>query len=505
MALQQIDPGLSPDRPNHAVANRQPRRSRRPLSLLARFILDLALINSAFIIAYFIRYALQLGAEISEENQVALSNYWWSELTFTFIFFSVLQFKGFYRLSRTTGFLDEVGMIASAAAYAVLTMLALVFVLRPPSTSRLMYLYLFPLSWVLLSVERLLARWIRRSRYVQGKGVRRVLIVGATDAATRIMRTITDSPLLGLHVVGYIDDEPRFSEWMLPLRYRNGEPIPQLDRLGHLTEVVKEHRVDEVIIALPANLHETINVVISACYEQNVTFFLVPDIFELQVSALDLQEINGVPLIGLKDNRLTGWNYFIKRTVDIGLCLGFLLFAAIPMAAIVVAIKLDSRGPVIFRQERIGKNGKPFMFYKFRSMYTDAEQRLEELKKYNETGGVTFKMADDPRRTKVGKFIRRTSLDELPQIFNILLGQMSFVGPRPGLERELQQYRDWHHRRLEVTPGLTGLAQVSGRSKLKFDDTARLDIYYVENWSLWLDLKILIRTVSAVLEKEGAY
>ena len=504
MTLQQIDPNTTPEwRGLTPVWQRRP--SRRPLSILARCVLDLALINVAFVLAYVMRYALQLGAEISEQNQVPLSDYWWSQLGFVIIFFVVLQFKGFYRLSRTTGFLDEVGLIASAAAYTVLTMLALVFVLRPPSTSRLMYVYLFPLSWGLLSLERLLARWIRRSRYLRGQGVRRVLVVGATDAATRIMKTITESPLLGLHLVGYIDDEARFSEWTLPLYYRSGAGVPHLDRLGRLTEVIKEHRVEEVIVALPANLHEKINVVISACYEQNVTFYLVPDVFELQVNALDFQEINGVPLIGLKDNRLTGWNYFIKRSVDIALCLGFLLFAAIPMTLIAIAVKLDSPGPIILRQTRIGKNGKPFMFFKFRSMYNDAEQRLEELKKYNETGGVTFKMADDPRRTKVGKFIRRTSLDELPQIFNILSGQMSFVGPRPGLERELQQYRDWHFRRLEVTPGLTGMSQVNGRSKLKFDDTARLDIYYVENWSLWLDLKILIRTVPAVLKKEGAY
>ena len=504
MNLQQIDFDVPSDL-HSAKPNWQPRRPQRSAGLIARVLLDLVLISSAFILAYFVRYALQLGAGVADENQVPLGDYWWSMVCFVGIFMAVLQFKGFYRLSRTTNLLDEAGLIASATAYAVLTMLALVFVLRPSSNSRLMYLYLYPISWILLTGERVIARWIQRRRILRGIGVRRVLVIGATDPATRIMKAITETPSLGMHLVGYLDDEIRFSEWTLPLHYRNGEAVPHLQQLRRLPIILQENRVDEVIVALPANMHEMINAVISTCYERNIEFNLVPDTFELQVNALDFQEINGVPIIGLRDNRLTGFNYAIKRLVDITLCLTFLLFAAIPMLLIALAIKLDSRGPIILRQTRIGKNGKPFMFYKFRSMYIDAEQRLEELKKFNETGGITFKMTDDPRRTKVGKFIRRTSLDELPQIFNILFGQMSFVGPRPGLERELQEYRDWHFRRLEVTPGLTGLSQVSGRSNLKFDDTARLDIYYIENWSVWLDLKILLRTIPVVLKREGAY
>jgi lipopolysaccharide/colanic/teichoic acid biosynthesis glycosyltransferase len=175
------------------------------------------------------------------------------------------------------------------------------------------------------------------------------------------------------------------------------------------------------------------------------------------------------------------------------------------MLLIALCIKLDSPGPVIYKQTRVGKQGKPFTFFKFRSMKTNADQLMNELLQYNETGGPTFKISQDPRRTRVGKFIRRASLDELPQLFNILSGHMSFVGPRPPIDREVEQYDDWHHRRLEVTPGLTGLWQVSGRSKLSFDDMVKLDIYYAENWSLWLDIKILIRTIPAVLKGEGAF
>ncbi len=475
------------------------------LTRLGRLALDLFLIGSAFVLSYFTRYGLMLGADISEQNQVPLSNYLGVLAGFVVIFFVVLQFKGFYRLPRTSGLIDELGLIASTAAYAVLGILALVFVLQPPAMSRLMYFYLFPISFVLLGGERVIVRQIRRGLRKRGIGVRNVLVLGATDPARRIMQAILETPALGLRLVGYADDELRFSEWTLPLSYRTGESVPHLGRLESLEKLLHTHQVAELIVALPANLHEAINEAINICHENEINFALVPDVFELQVNTLDFQELNGVPLIGIKDNQLTGWNYFVKRVVDLTLALIFLLVAAVPMALIALAVRLDSPGPIILRQTRIGKDGKGFTFYKFRSMYTNADARLAELLKYNQTGGATFKMTDDPRRTRVGRFIRRASLDELPQLFNILRGHMSFVGPRPGLERELASYEEWQFRRYEVTPGLTGLSQVSGRSNLKFDDTVRLDIYYTENWSLWLDFKILLRTIPAVLRREGAY
>jgi exopolysaccharide biosynthesis polyprenyl glycosylphosphotransferase len=201
----------------------------------------------------------------------------------------------------------------------------------------------------------------------------------------------------------------------------------------------------------------------------------------------------------------TGLAYVIKRLIDITGALVLLVLLAIPMLIVAIAIKLDSSGPLIFRQIRVGKHGKVFTFYKFRSMYTGADARLHELQHFNETQGATFKMKNDPRITKVGRFIRRSSLDELPQLFNVLAGQMSLVGPRPGLVHEAANYRPAQYRRLAVTPGLTGLWQVSGRSSLSFEEMVILDIYYVENWSLWLDLKILFRTLGAVIRAEGAY
>ncbi len=498
-------PAQSPQ-PNPAPgANIASQLKNRQLILWGRMALDIALICAVFILAYIMRYSLQIGSEVLESNQVPLSEYYGSMAAFAGIFFLVLQFKSFYRQTRMVSLLDEMGIIASAAAYAVLTMLALVFIFRPFTGSRLMYLYLFPVACLALGLERAFTRRLKRSLRKRGIGLRNVLVVGATDSATRIMHAVVDTPSLGLRLAGYVDDELRFSEWTLPLRFKDGSPVPHLGDIDRLPGLTAQHKVDEIIVALPATMHETINAIINLCHENEITFTLVPDIFELQVNALDFQELNGVPLIGIRDNQLTGFNYLVKRGVDLALALTLLAVAAIPMLLIALAIKIDSKGPIILRQTRIGKNGQGFTFYKFRSMYNDADQRLEELKAFNQTGGATFKMTNDPRRTRVGRIIRRSSLDELPQVFNILAGHMSFVGPRPGLERELKDYKDWYFRRLEVTPGLTGLSQVSGRSNLQFNDTVRLDIYYAENWSLWLDLKILLRTILVVLKREGAY
>jgi lipopolysaccharide/colanic/teichoic acid biosynthesis glycosyltransferase len=197
--------------------------------------------------------------------------------------------------------------------------------------------------------------------------------------------------------------------------------------------------------------------------------------------------------------------FVVKRAVDIVGAVIILLLAAIPVVLITIAVKLDSKGPVIFRQTRVGKNGRHFTLFKFRSMYIDADARLDQLIQFNETRGVTFKMKNDPRITRVGRFLRRTSLDELPQLVNVLMGQMSLVGPRPGLPREVINYQAWQYRRLEVIPGLTGLWQVSGRSAIGFEEMTKLDIYYMYRWSLWMDLKILVKTVTTVLSGRGAY
>jgi exopolysaccharide biosynthesis polyprenyl glycosylphosphotransferase len=220
---------------------------------------------------------------------------------------------------------------------------------------------------------------------------------------------------------------------------------------------------------------------------------------------MSITEMAGIPLIGVKSVRISPFTRFLKRAIDVIFSLLVLVVTAPLMGLIAVAIKLDSPGPVLFRQARVGKGGKPFTVYKFRSMKTGADEQKELLRGLNEADGPIFKIKDDPRVTRMGHWLRRFSLDELPQFYNVLRGDMSIIGPRPPLQEEVAEYQPWHMRRLDIAPGITGLWQVSGRSELPFDEMALLDIYYVEQWRPALDLQILLRTIPTILFGDGAY
>jgi exopolysaccharide biosynthesis polyprenyl glycosylphosphotransferase len=225
----------------------------------------------------------------------------------------------------------------------------------------------------------------------------------------------------------------------------------------------------------------------------------------MTLSHLDTVDLGGIPMIGVRDISISGSQSLFKRTMDLAISIvgGIIIFPL--LALIALAIRLDSPGPIIFTQIRVGKNEKLFACYKFRSMRAGADEEKEQLLDRNEADGPIFKIRDDPRITTVGRFLRRTSLDELPQLLNVLMGHMSLVGPRPAIPAEVQRYQAWHKRRLEVAPGLTGLWQVSGRSQLTFDEQVLLDLYYIENWSPVLDVQILLRTVPKALLGEGAF
>jgi len=236
-----------------------------------------------------------------------------------------------------------------------------------------------------------------------------------------------------------------------------------------------------------------------------VRYRIVPDLLQLSLSRVDIDEISGIPTIGIKEAPLRGWNLAMKRAIDVVVAsLGLVLFSPL-MLIVAFLIKLFSPGPVLFAQKRLGRDGRPFTIYKFRSMRPGAEKEQEELAQLNRAMSPIFKMRDDPRFTRLGRFLRRMSIDELPQLYNVLRGDMSLVGPRPPTVSEYARYEDWHRRRLEAYPGMTGLWQVSGRSDLSFEEMVLLDIYYIENWSLGLDFRILLRTIPAVILGNGAY
>jgi len=269
--------------------------------------------------------------------------------------------------------------------------------------------------------------------------------------------------------------------------------------------IVEGCQVDTIVIALPAASHDQILRIMDHCQRRGVSFRVVPDLYQMRLHRVDADTINGIPLIAVSESQIRDWNLLVKRLMDVSLAVLTLTVLSPILGLIALAIKLDSEGPVLFRQTRVGKDGMPFTLYKYRSMKQDAEKELALLWDRNEATGPIFKIRDDPRMTRAGKWIRRASLDEFPQLINVVKGEMSLVGPRPPLATEVEKYEDWHLKRLDVSPGITGLWQVSGRSEIPFDEMVMLDVYYIENWSLGLDLTILLRTIPAVLIGGGAF
>jgi len=280
-------------------------------------------------------------------------------------------------------------------------------------------------------------------------------------------------------------------------------------RLGgtsDLARVVTERGVEEVLIAMPRSPREKLAAIIEECYRCHVRWRLVPDVYDLMFEHMDLSLAGDIPLLGTRGSRIVGLNFAIKRLFDIVVSLAMIVLFALLMIAIAAAIKLTSPGPVFFRQERVGYRGRRFKLLKFRSMRQDASSDDHRQYVLDYMAGRAapspdgqFKLADDPRVTAVGRIIRKFSLDELPQLFNVLKGEMSLIGPRPPLPYEVEAYEPRHLRRLDVLPGISGLWQVSGRNRLTFEEMIRLDLYYIENWSLDLDLRIFLRTIPAVL------
>jgi exopolysaccharide biosynthesis polyprenyl glycosylphosphotransferase len=316
----------------------------------------------------------------------------------------------------------------------------------------------------------------------------RVVIVGAN----RLGRQLADELDKGCEVVGFVDNGTDVDQLELPLL----GPIAQLD------ELVNAYGVDELIIALPAGRREQISHVLARGFGRHVQVKLLPELGPLMLDRFAIHQLAGRDYIGFVPVAAVSW---AKRALDL-LLVGSGLLAISPILALIaLAVKLDSPGPILYRQQRVGKDGRPFSMFKFRSMCQDAERRLEALRAQNEATGPLFKMRQDPRVTRVGRVLRRWSLDELPQLFNVLRGEMSLVGPRPPLPTEVQKYEDWQLGRLRAVPGLTGLWQVSGRSEVPFHDMVRLDLHYIRNWSLALDFEILLRTIPAVLTNRGAY
>jgi exopolysaccharide biosynthesis polyprenyl glycosylphosphotransferase len=330
---------------------------------------------------------------------------------------------------------------------------------------------------------------------MRGKLQRAVVLVGTNAEAETVYRNLLDTPDLGYQVVGVVGDGDRFA---------NGQPV--LGPVDDALEVAARTGATGVIVATTAVDATAINRLTRQLMEAGIHVELTSSLLGIDSERLTVRPLGMHPMIYVEAVHRRGWRAMAKRTFDIvGAALGLILLAPL-LAVVAVLIKLDSRGTVLFAQARVGKGERPFRILKFRTMVPNAEDMLVDLWSSNQVDGPLFKMREDPRVTGIGKYLRRLSLDELPQLWNVLRGQMSLVGPRPALASELATWTaEFRESRLRIRPGLTGMWQVSGRSNMSFADYVRLDLYYVDNWSLWRDSAIVAKTIPVVLRNKGAY
>lgn len=465
---------------------------------VARVAADAVLINIAFFVAYLARYRLQWFRPVEEEFLVPYHVYFPNSLTLTLLLLFLYWAEGLYASSRPQRWFNEIYIIFRGTVTGVAALYILSLLYRPVLYSRLIFAYAGIAVVMFLATARVLGKVVESQRRRRGYGVQRVVIVGAGETGRAIMRNIVAQPELGYQVVGFLDDKPE----------RGSRDLGRFKGLGgtdRIADVIREHKVDAVIITLPWLYHRKILSIMAQCERAQVNVRIVPDLFQMSLSKVDVDDLNGIPLIGIKSVSISGWNLALKRAMDVVFATLVLLLLSPVMLLTALLIRLESAGPVIFKQIRVGRGGRLFTLYKFRSMREGAEQEQGFLADRNEATGPLFKMRDDPRCTRLGRFLRRTSLDELPQFFNVLKGDMSVIGPRPALPSEVEHYQEWHKKRLETWPGITGQWQVSGRSDLSFEEMVLLDVYYIENWSPWLDLRIALKTIPTLILGTGAY
>src|SRR5664280_1111280 len=390
---------------------------------------------------------------------------------FVGMWIAVLWMHGLYRARERWTRRGEIAAVLRATLVQLALTLSALYVFKLPDVSRLLLVVVFLRD--------------------HGRNVRFMLVLGANARAKAFADLVECHAELGLVVIGHLKADPSDNGVVLNR--------PLLGMLDDLEEILHNKIVDEVAICLPFAMEELIEQAVYLCEQEGKVVRMPVAPVERMLTAGRLESIDGVGVYSMANGPDRALGLLVKRLVDI-VGAAFLIVAVSPvMAALAIAIKRDSKGPVFFRQERVGLHGRVFKLVKFRSMCVDAEDQLEDLRHGNEINGHAFKLNNDPRTTGVGRFLRRSSLDELPQLLNVLRGQMSLVGPRPPLPNEVVNYDTWHRRRLSMKPGITGLWQVGARHSPEFDHWVEQDLDYIDRWSLWLDFKIIARTLPAVL------
>ncbi len=453
---------------------------------------DFLMIILAALAAYFLRFSPYVEDIRPIIFNLPFSSYIKVILPVAIVWILVFAFTGLYYSKRSRRFIDEFSKIFSACTVGVMLILLAIFASRELFDSRFIVLAGWIFSFIFVFLGRFFITLVQRKLFKKGIGVHNLLVVGDDDAAKNIVKLFEARPAFGYKVVKVIKDN-------------------SINALPEIKYFVENKKIDEILQGENFD-SEAASLLVDFCNEHHVVYKYIPSLFETKATNVEIQDVAGVPIIELKRTPLDGWRKILKRIIDIvGSLIGIITFSPV-MIGIAIWVKLDSRGPIFFGYERIGQYEKPFFYFKFRSMIDGAHKmrydsefrdKVQDTRGWNEENPMV-KYKNDPRITKVGKFLRKTSLDELPEFFNVLIGKMSLVGPRPHEPEEVAKYKKQHKKLLTIKPGVTGLSQISGRSDLTFEDEAKLDTYYIENWLPRLDLYILLKTPFILLKKRKA-
>jgi len=459
-------------------------------------LLDMLTVMASYLLAFLLRW----GLDPVFKSPFGLSLHEYTALLVLVlpIWGGLFAFFDLYSLKTNTRFSVEVWRIVKAVFFGIVFINTAILVLKLENVSRGGISFFAVISVMLMIVERSCLRSILRGRRRRGINCSHMLIVGAGPRAKSFVGMLNEHPEWGIRIYGLIDEDPS----ML------GKTVDGISVVGQIKDIATHldgKSIDEVLFIAPIEWMEHIEKAIMVCEEVGVQATVVMDYFGMHSAKPQSMDLYGLPLITysmLPPNEIA---LVAKHVFDSVLGAILLIVLSPLMLVVAIAIRATSHGPAVFRQTRVGVNGRTFELYKFRTMVADAEKQQVDLLHLNEKDGPVFKVKNDPRITKLGKFLRRTSIDELPQLINVLKGEMSLVGPRPSLPAEVRQYERWQRRRLSMKPGITGLWQVSGRSELSFDEWMRLDLAYIDDWSFWADIAIILRTIVVVIRSRGAY
>ncbi len=472
----------------------------------AMILLDGAAVVLSFFFSFFIRQHIHaaLGAQILwnrivvENPPTSMSDYAVLVVFAVPVWCLALYWSGAYRDWPAKRPLQAAVAVVESAFLVFITVGSLIFLAQLKYVSRLFIFLFVAMSFLFILAEKMAVISMTRHARRTGSYSHRILIVGKGKRAASMLGMIMEHPEWGLQIVGSIDDEPGHG----PAAMRG---VPVLGTLNELGKILMNEAVDEVVFVLPRSRLNYIEDAVRECETVGVKATVATDLFNVKLAKWRHTELGGIPFVSFDTTVANESQLFIKRILDIvlsgmGIIAGFPLFLLIGLA-----IKMTSRGPILFKQTRAGLNGREFMMYKFRTMDDGADRQRMQMEDLNEMDGPVFKIKKDPRITPVGKFLRKFSLDELPQLVNVFTGHMSLIGPRAMATYEAEKIKPWQRRRLSMRPGLTGLWQISGRNRVDFNRWMELDLQYLDNWSIGTDLKILAKTIPVVFFGIGAY